>query len=110
MSASVPGVVAGFFAADARRDIDGIVALFTSDAVVVDEGRTWRGTGGIRDWQEGPASTYRYTTQVLATEVTGEDSAVVTGRLTGNFPGGTADLTWRFSLDGDRIRHLTIAP
>ena len=34
----------------------------------------------------------------------------VDGRVTGDFPGGVADLTWEFTLDGERIRRLVIAP
>jgi len=33
----------------------------------------------------------------------------VTGRLVGNFPGGTADVTWRFTVLGDRIARLHIS-
>ena len=29
--------------------------------------------------------------------------------LEGDFPGGTADLTYRFTIDGDKIAELTIA-
>jgi ketosteroid isomerase-like protein len=79
-----------YFEADARRDIDAIVALFTDEAVVVDEGQTYHGTAEIRGWQEGAASKYQYTTEVSGTKRTGEESFLVTGRLTGNFPGGTA--------------------
>jgi hypothetical protein len=38
-----------------------------------------------------------------------ENEYVLTGRLAGNFPGGTADLTWRFTLDGGHINRLHIA-
>ena len=110
MSSPAPHVVTRYFEADARRDIDAIVALFTDDAVVVDEGETRRGTSEIRDWQEGPASKYQYTTEVVDTERTGDAEFLVTGRIEGNFPGGTAELKWRFSLLGDRIGHLHIAP
>jgi uncharacterized protein (TIGR02246 family) len=106
---AVPEVVTRYFEADARRDIDAVVALFADDAVVVDEGETWRGIDEIRAWRDGPASKYEYTTEVFDTEPTGEDGYVVTGRLEGNFPGGTADVTWRFTVDGDRISHLRIA-
>jgi len=34
---------------------------------------------------------------------------VVTGRLTGNFPGGTADLNWDFTIAGQHITRLIIA-
>jgi hypothetical protein len=30
--------------------------------------------------------------------------------LEGNFPGGTVDLHYRFTVDGDSIRRLEIAP
>ena len=29
--------------------------------------------------------------------------------LEGDFPGGTADLTYRFTIDGDQVAELTIA-
>jgi hypothetical protein len=35
---------------------------------------------------------------------------VVTGRLTDNLPGGTAELKWDFTVAGDRIIGLAIAP
>jgi uncharacterized protein (TIGR02246 family) len=110
MSTAVPDVITRYFETDARRDIDAIVALFTEDAVVVDEGRTWRGSSEIRAWREGPASQYQYTTEVFDTEATGEGQCLVTGRLEGNFPGETADLRWRFVVAGGRIRLLEIAP
>jgi ketosteroid isomerase-like protein len=98
-----------YFEADARRDTDAIVALFTDDGVVVDEGEAWRGTSGIRAWRDETAARYEYTTEVFDTESTGEDAYLVTGRLEGNFPGGSADVTWRFTLAGDRISELQIA-
>ena len=41
---------------------------------------------------------------------TGEDRYRAIGRLEGNFPGGTAQLHWDFTLAGDLIRRLEIAP
>jgi len=110
MSSPAPNVISRYFEADARRDIDAMVTLFTEDAVLVDEGKTWSGIGEIRAWREGPASRYQYTTELFDTDRTGEDEYLVTGRIEGNFPGGTAELNWRFTLAGDRIRHLHIAP
>jgi ketosteroid isomerase-like protein len=110
MLGPVPDVITRYFEADAGLDIDGVMALFTDDAVVVDEGKTWRGISNVRAWQEGPASLYQYTTEVLDTNRIADGEYVVSGRLEGNFPGGSADLKWRFILDADRIRHLHIAP
>ena len=64
MSSLDAPVITRYFEADARRDIDAIVALFTDEAVVVDEGQTYHGTAQIRGWQEGAASQYQYTTEV----------------------------------------------
>lgn len=109
MSIEVPDIINSYFEADARRDTDAIVALFTDDGRVIDEGETWRGSEGIRQWRDGTAARYQYTTQVFDTQTTGKDGYLVTGRLEGNFPGGTADVTWRFTFDGNRISELHIA-
>jgi hypothetical protein len=82
----VPDVITSYFGVGARRDIDAIVALFADDAIVVDEGKTWRGVREIPAWQEGLASLYQYTTEVSGTERIGENEYLVTGRLEGNFP------------------------
>ena len=110
MSGTVPDVVRRYFELDAARDVEAIIALFTEDATVIDEGETRHGTTEIRAWQVGPASTYTYTTEVFGGEAHGADGYLVSGRLTGNFPGGTADLKWAFAVAGDRIARLVIAP
>ena len=106
----VADVIRRYFALDADREIDSIVALFSDGATVVDEGETREGTTAIRAWQTGPASQYTYTTDVLGTAAVTADRFVVTGRLTGNFPGGTAELKWDFTVAGERISRLVIAP
>ena len=108
MSAPETSVITHYFEADARRDIDAIVALFSDDAVVGDEGQTYHGREAIRGWREGAASVYQYTTQVDNTKHFDAESYLVTGRLTGNFPGGTAALQWRFTVQNDLISRLEI--
>ncbi len=82
---------------------------FADDGTVTDE-ETHQGAAAIRAWREGTASVYEYTTEIIATDLADDGSYVVTGRLDGNFPGGTAMLKWAFTLVGDRIAHLQIAP
>jgi hypothetical protein len=53
---------------------------------------------------------YTYTTDVFRTEALGVDRYLVTGRLTGDFPGGTAGLRWEFTVAGECISRLVIAP
>jgi ketosteroid isomerase-like protein len=99
-----------YFALDARKDHDAILALFADDAVVVDEGRTMEGRDAIRSWRQGAVSRYSYTTEIVGAEQLAADRVLVRGRITGDFPGGTADLGWDFTLDAQRITRLVIAP
>lgn len=46
----VPDVIRRYFVLDADREVDSIVALFSDDATVVDEGETRHGTTAIRAW------------------------------------------------------------
>jgi ketosteroid isomerase-like protein len=110
MSTNLPDVISRYFERDADRDIDSIVSLFTKDATVIDEGEERRGIAEIRAWQTGAASKYTYTTEITATEALGPDRYLVTGHLTGNFPGGTAELNWDFTIAGQHITRLIIAP
>jgi ketosteroid isomerase-like protein len=93
-----------------RADAEALVACFTEDAQVTDEGKTRRGHAAIWDWWVGPATAYNYTVRVYGTRALGEDRYVVFTRLTGNFPGGTAELANRFTLRAGLIANLEIAP
>ena len=103
-------VVSRYFEADARRDTEAILALFLDDAVVVDEGGEWRGTGEIRQWRLGPVSKYEYTTTLAGIDTIDDTHYRVSGRIEGNFPGGTAELEWDFSIVGGLVSRLEIAP
>jgi ketosteroid isomerase-like protein len=108
MVEATPEVITRYFAAQSAREFDTLVSLFANDAIVIDEGRTRRGTDGIRDWRENVASAYEYTTEVSGVEEVGRGQYVAHVRLEGNFPGGTVDLRYRFTVHDDRIRRLEI--
>lgn len=95
---------------DDRDDPDALIALFSDDAVVVDEGRTRHGIDEIRAWRSEVATKYTYTTEIRAIDEREPGRYVVDGRITGDFPGGVADLRWELTVAGDRIRRLVIAP
>lgn len=110
MPENVPDVVSRYFDLAACREVEAILAVFTDDATVTDEGEIRHGIDAIRDWQTGPVSKYEYTTTITDSEPLGGDQYRVTVRLEGNFPGGIADLNYDFTVDGDRVSRLTIAP
>jgi hypothetical protein len=108
--ASIPPLIASYQAAHDRHDIDAALASFAPDAVVHDEDETWAGTDRIRHWLAKTTTEYTYTRTLLGAEPTGVASWLVRNRLEGNFPGNVVDLRYEFTLDGDRISALTIAP
>ena len=108
MARDHPEVIDRYVAAQAARDWDALVALFTPDAVVVDEGRSWDGATQIRSWREGVAAAYEYTTELTSVDHTSTGRYVAHVRLEGNFPGGIVDLEYEFTVDGDRISRLEI--
>lgn len=59
---------------------------------------------------EGTASACTYSTEIRAIESNGPGRYRVDGRIKGDFPGGTADLQWDFTLVGNHINRLVIAP
>jgi ketosteroid isomerase-like protein len=103
-------VVSRYFDVDASRDVEAILSLFRDDAVVIDEGCEWRGSDEIRRWRLGPVSKYEYTTTVERIDDFDHTHRRASGRIDGNFPGGTAELTWDFSAVGGLISRLKIAP
>ena len=108
--ASIPPLIERYQAAHDRHDIDAALATFTDDAVVLDEDETWAGTDRIRQWLAKTSTEYTYTRTLLGAEPTGTASWLVRNRLEGNFPGNVVDLRYEFTLHGDHISGLTIAP
>jgi len=69
---SLAPVISEYLAASDRGDAEAIVRCFAEDAVVVDEGREWRGTAAIRRWRATVATAYQYTVQVTGAKALGE--------------------------------------
>ncbi|SIT84137.1 hypothetical protein [Microbacterium sp. RU33B] len=92
---------------ESRRDI---ADLFASDGRVVDEGIEYLGLEAIGGWLGKAASAYTYTTTMLGQSAEEDGRWVVWARLEGNFPGGVADLRYRFATKNGVIADLVIAP
>jgi len=101
-------VIARYFDAQAARDFDTLLTLFADDAVVIDEGQSRQGASEIRAWRENVATAYKYSTELRGVTLSGDGIYVAQVHLEGNFPGGTVDLRYRFTTDGDAIRTLEI--
>ena len=106
----LPDPIPAYLAAHTARDADTAVGCFTADAVVVDEGRTHRGTEEVLAWLRGAGTQFTYTTELVGARRVDGARWVALQRLEGDFPGGVVELRYRFTMDGDLIAGLVIAP
>ncbi len=107
---TVPETITAYLAAHQARDVPAAISHYTADATVVDEGNAYRGPEEIAAWLSSAASEYTYTIELTGTEKLDEDHYVATHHLEGDFPGGVADLHFRFTLRDGKIAALTIEP
>jgi ketosteroid isomerase-like protein len=107
MSRELPRSIAAYVAGSNAHDADACAACFTPDAVVRDEGRERRGTAAIRAWAEEVSEKYRPLLEVIAL-AKAEGKTIVTGRVSGTFPGSPIELRYCFTLDGEKIARLEI--
>ncbi len=104
----LPKPIAAYFAAD-KADATAVAQCFTENAVVKDEGHTYKGRSAIRKWRTDGSTKYEYTSTPLACERKA-GKTLVTSHLVGNFPGSPVDLRFFFELEGDKILSLEIIP
>jgi len=108
MRKELPPPLAAYYEANNRHDIDAMVAPFAEDAVVRDEGREHHGRAAIRSWIEDTTRKYRVTVDIKQVGAA-DDRLIVSGLVSGDFPGSPAMLRYAFSLSGSKIARLEIA-
>ncbi len=104
---NLPLPIQTFFAAQSPQDSETLASAFAPDAVVHDEGLTHRGAVAILGWWQAAKAKYRHRAEALDVTDTG-GRTVIRARVTGDFPGSPAVLTFSFGLVGDRITELEI--
>lgn len=77
---------------------------------MTDDGRTYQGATAIEQWLNRSATEFTYTIELTEAQQTDPTHYVATHHLEGNFPGGSVDLRYRFSLRDDLIERLVIEP
>jgi hypothetical protein len=103
-----PAVIRRYFVASDAGDIEALAACFTPEGFVVDEDQTFVGHDEIVRWRREVAGKFTYTSELTGTEPGAEHEHRAFVHIEGNFPGGQADLTFRFTLADDLISALTI--
>ena len=106
----LPEGITTYLTAHRARDLDTALAYYDDTSTVTDEGHTHTGRTAIRAWLADAASEYTYTTEVTGAAKLDDAHYDVLHHLEGNFPGGVADLHFRFALRGEIIADLVIEP
>ena len=106
----LPATIRAYLAAHAAGEADAAVRTFAPTAVVVDQGQTFRGTQEILDFLRNAGGEFTYTTELIGAQRIDDAQWIVANRLEGDFPGGVAELSYRFNLIDDLIAELVIAP
>lgn len=85
------------------------ISCFSPDAVVEDEGQTYRSTAEIQAWIEEAFRKYQ---PILAvTQATFSNTgAVITGTVSGSFPGSPVMLHYHLTIVEDHISTLKCTP
>lgn len=108
-SDTLPTTVREFLAAHVVRDADTASSFLTEDVVAVDQGDSFRGRDHVHTFLRDAGSEFQYTTEQIGARRVDDDHWVATLRLEGTFPGGVAELDYRFALREDLISELVIA-
>ena len=105
----LPEPIRRYFDGSNAHDPDACAACFTDDAIVRDERHEHRGLGAVREWMRDAFTRYEHTVEVLSSAEAG-DGVIVTGRVSGNFPGSPIVLRHSFVIAGGKIARLEIVP
>lgn len=104
----LPAPVADFFAHE-TTDPQAVAQCFQESAVVRDENHEHRGRAAIAAWNADVVRRYQFTSEPLTARTKGAQT-VVTCRVSGSFPGSPAKLRFRFTVEGQHISRLEVAP
>lgn len=105
----LPTTIRDFLAASTVHDAETASSFLVEDVVVVDQDESFRGRDEVHAFLRDAGAEFEYTTEQIGARRVDDDHWVVTLRLEGSFPGGVADLDYRFTLRGDLVAELIIA-
>jgi hypothetical protein len=107
MGIILPKPIEIYFASENVHDPAALDTCFAADATVRDESQTIKGIAAIKAWRIETGKKYNHTIEPLAIAER-DGNVIVTGKVTGNFPGSPINLDHVFQLENDRIVSLEI--
>ena len=107
MAIKLPGSISDYINASNAHDVKSILACFSDDAVVHDEGETLHGKKSIEGWIVKTIEKYKFQFKALRSRV--DDSKVVVAvEVSGTFDGSPVTLDYHFTVENEKILSLTI--
>ena len=108
MSIELPKPIAQFVAANAKLDLEAMLAPFVADAVITDNGHRYVGQAGLRRLFEESVLPVKaiFTPDTVRNE---DGQVVVEGPAHGDFSGSPLRFAYRFTLVQDAIKALEIS-
>lgn len=103
----LPPAIQAYFEADRKNSCEALLACFAPGGAVHDEGRSHSGHYAIGSWWEYSKARYRHVAEPIEA-IADKHATKVVSKVTGEFPGSPANLTYVFHLTGDRIETLEI--
>ena len=103
----LPSPIAAYIQAANHQNTAAMLALFTDNAVVEDEGKIYRGGQEISQWGKKSQSEYQFTLEAIDMAQAAAET-VVTNTVSGTFPGSPVTLRFHFTMEGDKITGLRI--
>jgi ketosteroid isomerase-like protein len=107
MNVKLPQIIDDYIKASNAHHVKSILACFSDDAVVRDEGETLHGKKAIEGWIARTIEKYKFHFKPLSIKEDNVD-VVVTVEVSGTFDGSPVSLGYRFTIERDKVRCLAI--
>jgi hypothetical protein len=108
MTKPLPPAIQDFFDGKNARNWPLALSGFSHDAVVRDEHREYIGHDAIAEWLNSSTAQYDDQVTVQGIEADGAE-LVVSGEVSGSFPGSPIIFRFRFAMADEKISQLAIA-
>src|SRR5882724_7190542 len=103
----LPKAISAYVNGQNARDVEAILACFSKEAFVHDEGHDYRGKDKIKGWIKGTLKKYEFKIDPVGV-ARRETETVMAGKLSGSFPGSSVILDFRFEFARGLIVSLII--
>jgi ketosteroid isomerase-like protein len=102
MAIKLRGPISDYINASNAHDVKSILACFSDDAVVHDEGETLHGKKSIEGWIVKTIERYKF--QFKPLRIKGDDPEVVVAvEVSGTFDGSPVTLDYHFTVENEKI-------